>query len=139
MAGCRALGERGKGLRVNERTVAVHDQRHAILRQRGQRDANGVPRPARRVLRYEHDVWRGHLGANDLAAMTDDDAKCAWPERANGIEHVRHQRSPGQRMQHLRARRAHALALTGGHHDDLQRLRSHEEGEAKRRSGDGLT
>ncbi len=137
-SGC-ALGERRKGLRMNERTVAVHDQRHAILRQRGQRDAHCVARPARRILRHEHDIRRSNLGANDLAAMTHHHAKRARRERAHRIQHMRHQRAPGQPMQHFRARRVHALALAGGHDDDLQRVRSHGKGEAKRRSGDGST
>ena len=71
--------------------------------------------------------------------MTDDHAKCAWAEGAHCIEHMRDQRAAGQRMQDFRPRRVHALALAGGHDDDLQRLRSHGKGETKRRSSDGFT
>jgi hypothetical protein len=93
--------------------------------ERGQRDAHGVAGAARRVLRDEREIGRRERSRNGLAAVADDHAHRPRRERARGVEHVRHERTAGERMQHLRHCRMHALALAGGHHDELEGVRSH--------------
>ena len=54
-----------------------------------------------------------------LAAVPDDHAQRIRRQLARRSEDVRHERPPREEVQHFRARRIHARALAGCHHDDL--------------------
>ncbi len=62
----------------------------------------------------------GEVGLHLLASVTHDDdhiGSARIEDRAHGIVD---ERSPGQRMEHLRHRALHARALTGGEYDGCE-------------------
>ncbi len=84
---------------------------------------------------------RGDLGqiSGDLVGpMANDDDLALRSQRLGGVQHVPEERPPEQRMQHLRQRRPHALALTGGEYDDGTWLAHLRLPSPARRAVDGL-
>ena len=57
------------------------------------------------------------FGGHGLLARPDHHGCGGDAGLADGAEHMREQRAPGKRMQHLRPRRTHARALAGREHD----------------------
>jgi len=57
--------------------------------------------------------------AHRFPAVAVDDADALRRELARGSDDMCKQRSSGQRMQHFREIRVHALALAGGEYDDV--------------------
>ena len=57
------------------------------------------------------------LVGDRLRVRPDHDGGHFGPGAAHRRQHMREQRAPGDRVQHLRQRRAHARALAGGEHD----------------------
>ena len=62
----------------------------------------------------------GEGGLHLVAAMAVDHMDACRIQRARGGDDVRQHRLPGDRLQHLRLGRTHALAFAGGEDDDVQ-------------------
>jgi hypothetical protein len=63
----------------------------------------------------------GKRGAHFVAAKAVDNDDLARLERARRVEHVREERPAGERVQHFRQGGMHAIALTRGKHDHVER------------------
>jgi len=64
------------------------------------------------------DVALGECAANGLAAVPVDDVNLIRPEAPGRCQNVPEQRYSGDAVEHFRQVGIHALALTGGEHDD---------------------
>ncbi len=115
------LDQRSKRGGRHEGDVADGHQRHAVGRQRVQRDASSVAGALGRVLRRETQVRRGDGRLHGFGAMADHDHDRARRERARGGQDMRDQWTAGQQVQHFRQSRMHALALPGGEDRDVER------------------
>jgi hypothetical protein len=120
-AALRLLHQRSKRGGRDQRNVADGDQRNAVLGQRCERHPRRVAGAARRILNRKLNIGSGHGGPYGLGAMADHDGDRARRERAHGGQDMGDERAAGQRMQHLRQRRMHALALPGGEDRDVER------------------
>src|SRR4029077_1986019 len=92
----------------------------AIGRERGKGAAQRVAGAARRILPRPDEIGIGKALAHGVAGALDD-ADHARSHRPRGREHVREQRLPAERMQHLGQRGMHPLAFPRGENRDLQR------------------
>jgi hypothetical protein len=74
-----------------------------------------------RLLPDENDVLIGYRLRHLFAAVPIDDTDAVGTEPTRRIDDMGEQRSARQQMQHLGPLRKHALALTGGKNNDVQR------------------
>ncbi|OIQ86786.1 hypothetical protein GALL_313750 [mine drainage metagenome] len=120
-AGAGGVEQRLQRRRAHQRHVAVQHQHHRVVVERVGRLQHRVAGAELRLLLAERRAGGGKRGADLLGAVADDDDAALRVELRGGIQHVREQRAPGQRLQHLGPRRLHAGALAGREHDDVQR------------------
>ena len=72
------------------------------------------------VLQHEQDVGCCHRFLHGLRAVPYHDGDHARRQRARTVDHVGDDGASRQPMQHLRQRRMHPLAETGGEDDDVE-------------------
>ena len=99
-----------------------------MLVEKGKRLPDGVAGAQLRFLQGPGEIGRIERGADDVAAMSMDDAQTPRQERARRVDDVRDERLASKRMQHLGQMGVHALALAGGEDDDVHRKFSGETG-----------
>ncbi len=117
----RASAHPQQGLRPDQRRVAEnHENVVGVRGDRGPCRQHRMGGPA--ALRLHEDLGaRQHplgFGRDRIAAPGPTTTAVALPPASrHGVEHMRQQRSAGDRVQHLRPRRTHAGALAGREHD----------------------
>ena len=77
-----------------------------------------------RILQHPDQIRCVDARTHRLTAMAMNQTKGLWIETARGIDHMLDQRLAGQRVQHFRQVRMHALALSGSENDDVHQLDS---------------
>ncbi len=119
------LGQPSQGLGAQQRHIPVgDDDRPGERAGPVERALHGVPGAELLGLQCRGQRHSGEVGGSGqevlhlLAAVADDGDHLPRTERGGGADGVPEQRPAGQRVQHLRDRRAHAGALPGGEHDD---------------------
>ncbi len=114
------LAQFGQRLRLDQRRVAEDDQ-HLVgalfqRRPRGQHRMRGAePFALHENLRARH--LRAGFGRHIVAVRPDHHRRGGAAGRLQRRQHVGEKGAPGDRVQHLRARRPHAGALAGRKHD----------------------
>ena len=114
-------------LAAQERHVAVEHQHHPVrhARQRRHRQLHGVAGSALLDLLDDRDragaEAREQRRLDRLALVAEHGDDGIGPERARQLDRVADQRTAEQRVQHLRARRAHTRSLPRGEHDRGER------------------
>jgi hypothetical protein len=113
------LDQRGEGTGPDQRQVAVEHDDGALGVGR-QRDPHRVPGAVLPLLAYRLRLRRhvGEMGTDLVGAVTDHDDGALRAERRGGGQYMADEGTAEQRVQHLRQRRLHPLALTGGEDDD---------------------
>src|SRR5579862_7825716 len=96
----------------HEHDVAAGNLRHHLQQRVPRAETLGLQRPG--------ELLRGEYLTHALAAVAIDDVDRIRLERSRRVDHVLEQWTAGKRLQHLRDRRLHALALARGENDDRQ-------------------
>ena len=119
--GVRLLGEPLQRRRGDQRHVAIQHHHLGAIRHLAQCLLHGMPRAQPLPLLGPQQVGlvaecRAHL----VATVAVDDVDRCRRKLARGRDHMREHRPPGDLLQHLGQRRAHALALARGKDDDVE-------------------
>ena len=119
-ARARVADDRFERLGARQRVGAEQDERHAVGAELRQRLGERVARAQRRILQCPMEIGVGKARAHRVAAMAVDDANAIGGELARGLDHMREQRPPAQRMQNFRQPGAHSLADAGSEDRDVE-------------------
>ncbi len=129
-----ALVEAGKqlGERLGRQQRRIGIEHEHIARMARECFARGQHRVGGAALMLLHErpcaagAWRQSLGAHRVHVGADDHRQGVGAELLRHGQHVAEHRAAGDLVQHLRQRRFHARALTGGKDDNQQGAAAHQ-------------